>query len=90
MFFSARDAASGLKYLCDQNIIHADIAARNVLVTYSNDPKIKYTAKIGDLGLSKVLQTQNDYYTSHSSTFPVKWSAPEVIEFGKYSSQSGN
>jgi proto-oncogene tyrosine-protein kinase ROS len=101
IFSRARDIASGLVYLSDQNIIHADIAARNILVTYSTDPNAKYLAKIGnfsksqflifsgDLGLSKVIRSQRDYYQVQGSAFPVKWSAPEVIEYGKFSAQSG-
>ena len=87
-------------YINEKNIVHADIAARNILVTISNEPNVRYAAKIGDLGLSKSLQSQQIYYQSTSGAFAVKWSAPvcihfvnllifqEVAEYGKFSLQT--
>jgi hypothetical protein len=31
---------------------------------------------LGDLGLSKVIHNQRDYYQSKTGAFPIKWSAP--------------
>lgn len=38
--------------------------------------------------MSKLI-TETDYYKSDNKTLPVKWSAPEAIQFGKFSTQSG-
>lgn len=31
----------------------------------------------------------SDYYKTDAKTIPIKWSAPEVLQFGKFSTQSG-
>ncbi len=69
-----RDIAAGLKYLSQQNIVHADLSARNLLYTRSDDKR--YCIKVGE------------YYKSESSTLPVRWSAPEVLKFRKFSTAS--
>lgn len=75
------DVASGMAYLADSNIVHADLAARNVLVTTGDSGKSsKYLAKIGDLGLGKVVQEGNDYYTSANKSIPVKWYISQFFE----------
>ena len=41
-----------MEYLASKNIVHGDLAARNILITkHHNDES--YLAKIGDFGLSK-------------------------------------
>jgi len=76
----AIDAASGMNYLHTQNVIHRDLSARNLLV--DNDMKVK----VGDFGMSKILE--NEFYKSSDHKIPIKWSAPEVLEFRKYSPAS--
>jgi serine/threonine protein kinase len=44
--YRARDAASGMNYLHEQHIIHRDLSARNLLVTYSSNQQAKYTVKV--------------------------------------------
>lgn len=75
-------SASGMVYLADKKIIHRDLAARNVLVTKGDSG---YIVKIADFGLSK--QSPN-YYKKKETEIPVKWSAVEVLKFGKYSTKS--
>jgi len=77
----AIDAASGMNYLHTQNIIHRDLSGRNLLV--DTDMKVK----VGDFGMSKVL-VDVDFYKSNDHKIPIKWSAPEVLEFRKYSQAS--
>ena len=64
-----------MAYLADSNIVHSDLAARNVLVTTTGDSgkSSKYLAKIADLGLGKVVQEGNNYYTSANKSIPIKW-----------------
>jgi tRNA A-37 threonylcarbamoyl transferase component Bud32 len=45
-----KDVCAGMAYLCESNIVHSDLAARNVLVSLSDTSNgSKYMAKIGDL-----------------------------------------
>ncbi|GCB77807.1 hypothetical protein scyTo_0016746, partial [Scyliorhinus torazame] len=72
--------AEGMSYLESQNYIHRDLAARNVLVGDN------CTCKIADFGLARVVK--DDVYVSQSATMPYKWTAPEAIEFGRFSVKS--
>jgi serine/threonine protein kinase len=44
--------------------------------------------KVADFGLSRILTDEESYYKTDCSTMPIKWTAPEGIEFGKFSSKS--
>lgn len=72
-FFRCLDIASGMAYIADCKIVHSDLAARNVLMTVSDNGNCKYLAKIGDLGLGKVVRDDANYYTSNNKSIPVKW-----------------
>lgn len=50
----AHQAAQGLKYLSDHNIIHRDVAARNILLHVVS--RHKFTCKVSDFGLSRVVE----------------------------------
>ncbi|XP_055033950.2 tyrosine-protein kinase ITK/TSK [Misgurnus anguillicaudatus] len=75
------DVSEGMVYLEGSNFIHRDLAARNCLV--SED----HVVKISDFGMTRFV-LDDQYTSSYGSKFPVKWSAPEVIRFSKYSSKS--
>ncbi|XP_072047183.1 uncharacterized protein [Amphiura filiformis] len=75
----AMDVANGMKHLENIGIIHRDLAARNVLL--GND----YIAKVSDFGLSR----DEDMYVKKSKTrVPIRWMAPESIQFSTYTSKS--
>ncbi|XP_056129364.1 tyrosine-protein kinase ITK/TSK [Lampris incognitus] len=75
------DISDGMAYLERSNFIHRDLAARNCLVSNCNE------VKVSDFGMTRFV-LDDQYTSSHGSKFPVKWSAPEVIRYSKFSSKS--
>ncbi|KAH9523424.1 hypothetical protein Btru_039994 [Bulinus truncatus] len=73
------DTANGLKHLAEKQIIHRDVAARNVLLGE------KLVAKIADFGLSKNDQT---YVKTSSTRVPIRWMAVESLFNNTYTLQS--
>src|SRR4051812_10800587 len=97
------DAAAGMQYLSQQNIVHRDLALRNLLVAASVTGESRYTIKISglstlvlriliwetDFGMSRIITQEINYYKSDDKAIPVKWCAPEVLQHGRFSSHSG-
>nr|XP_046262891.1 tyrosine-protein kinase ITK/TSK [Scatophagus argus] len=75
------DVSEGMAYLESSNFIHRDLAARNCLVSKNNE------VKVSDFGMTRFV-FDDQYTSSQCSKFPVKWSAPEVIKYCKFSSKS--
>ncbi|KAM7230888.1 hypothetical protein CapIbe_018378 [Capra ibex] len=76
------DAAAGMEYLESKCCIHRDLAARNCLVTEKN------VLKISDFGMSR--EEADGIYAASGGLrqVPVKWTAPEALNYGRYSSES--
>uniref|UniRef100_A0A8C8W5E8 Tyrosine-protein kinase n=1 Tax=Peromyscus maniculatus bairdii TaxID=230844 RepID=A0A8C8W5E8_PERMB len=75
------DVAAGMLYLESKNCIHRDLAARNCLVGENN------ILKISDFGMSR--QEDGGIYSSSGlKQIPIKWTAPEALNYGRYSSES--
>ncbi|KFQ60162.1 Cytoplasmic tyrosine-protein kinase BMX, partial [Pelecanus crispus] len=75
------DVCDAMAFLESCQFIHRDLAARNCLVD-SN-----LTVKVSDFGMTRYVL--DDLYVSSLGTkFPVKWSAPEVFTYTKFSSKS--
>uniref|UniRef100_A0A8C7WN36 Tyrosine-protein kinase n=1 Tax=Oryzias sinensis TaxID=183150 RepID=A0A8C7WN36_9TELE len=75
------DVSEGMAYLESSNFIHRDLAARNCLISKNNE------VKVSDFGMTRYV-LDDQYTSSLCSKFPVKWSAPEVIKYSKFSSKS--
>uniref|UniRef100_A0A4W4G9Q8 Tyrosine-protein kinase n=1 Tax=Electrophorus electricus TaxID=8005 RepID=A0A4W4G9Q8_ELEEL len=78
----AENVAAGMEYLESQKCIHRDLAARNCLVAEQS------VVKISDFGMSR--QEQDGVYsaTGGMKQIPVKWTAPEALNYGRYTSES--
>nr|XP_057912232.1 protein tyrosine kinase 2 beta, b isoform X1 [Doryrhamphus excisus] len=70
-----------LVYLEGVNMVHRDIAVRNVLVA---SPEC---VKLGDFGLSRYIEDE-EYYKASVTRLPIKWMAPESINFRRFTSVS--
>ncbi|XVE54377.1 hypothetical protein DITRI_Ditri03aG0075800 [Diplodiscus trichospermus] len=70
----AMDAAFGMEYLHEKNIIHFDLKSHNFLVNM-RDPQ-RPVCKIGDLGLSKIKQRT---LISGGVRGTIPWMAPELL-----------
>uniref|UniRef100_A0A6Q2WT02 non-specific protein-tyrosine kinase n=1 Tax=Esox lucius TaxID=8010 RepID=A0A6Q2WT02_ESOLU len=70
-----------LVYLSGMNVVHRDIAVRNVLVASAD------CVKLGDFGLSRYIEDE-EYYKSSVTRLPIKWMAPESINFRRFTTAS--
>ncbi|TDH00039.1 hypothetical protein EPR50_G00183210 [Perca flavescens] len=78
-----RGIAAGMRYLSDLGYVHRDLAARNILVN-SN-----LVCKVSDFGLSRVIDDDPEaVYTTTGGKIPVRWTAPEAIQYRKFTSAS--
>ncbi|XP_009887343.1 PREDICTED: cytoplasmic tyrosine-protein kinase BMX [Charadrius vociferus] len=75
------DVCDAMAFLESCQFIHRDLAARNCLVD-SN-----LTVKVSDFGMTRYV-LDDLYISSLGTKFPVKWSAPEVFHYTKFSSKS--
>ncbi|XP_076823262.1 tyrosine-protein kinase TXK-like isoform X1 [Clavelina lepadiformis] len=78
MCFQVCDA---MKYLEQNQLIHRDLAARNCLVGKNRQ------IKVADFGLTRFV-LDDEYTSSLGSKFPIKWAAPEVLNYTMFSSKS--
>ncbi|XP_028809479.1 tyrosine-protein kinase Blk-like isoform X5 [Denticeps clupeoides] len=72
--------AEGMAYIERKNYIHRDLRAANILVSET------LLCKIADFGLARIIESE---YTAHEGAkFPIKWTAPESINYGTFSIKS--
>ncbi|XP_045888726.1 ephrin type-A receptor 6 isoform X1 [Micropterus dolomieu] len=86
-----RGIAVGMTYLSDMGYVHRDLAARNILVDEN------LVCKVSDFGMSRILEDDTEAAYTATSVFivlcqggkiPIRWTAPEAIAYGKFSSAS--
>uniref|UniRef100_A0AAQ4RBY7 non-specific protein-tyrosine kinase n=1 Tax=Gasterosteus aculeatus aculeatus TaxID=481459 RepID=A0AAQ4RBY7_GASAC len=70
-----------LVYLAGANVVHRDIAVRNILVASAD------CVKLGDFGLSRYIEHE-EYYKASITRLPIKWMAPESINFRRFTTAS--
>lgn len=73
--------SSAMMYLEGEKFIHRDLAARNCLVGNNN------VIKVCDFGLARYV-LDDEYTASEGTKFPIRWAAPEVIDYTRFSSKS--
>ncbi|XP_067844587.1 protein-tyrosine kinase 2-beta isoform X2 [Heptranchias perlo] len=73
--------SKALAYLEGVKVVHRDIAVRNVLVAAPN------CVKLCDFGLSRYIEEDN-YYKASVTRMPIKWMAPESINFRRFTALS--
>ncbi|XP_062857401.1 tyrosine-protein kinase Blk [Trichomycterus rosablanca] len=72
--------AEGMTYIERKNYIHRDLRAANILVSET------LHCKIADFGLARIIESE--YHAQEGAKFPIKWTAPEAINFGTFSIKS--
>ncbi|KAG7204953.1 hypothetical protein KM043_005341 [Ampulex compressa] len=78
----AFQVARGMEYLSQRNVLHGDLAARNILLAENN------IVKICDFGLAKTMYKDGNYKKKGDGPLPIKWMAIESIRDRVFSTQS--
>jgi tyrosine-protein kinase len=82
-YLFARQVVEGMDFLEQKRVCHRDLATRNILL------KEHTHIKISDFGLSRTLRPEENYYTSTTGgKWPIKWYAPESVNYGKFTAKS--
>uniref|UniRef100_A0A7E4URD2 Tyrosine-protein kinase n=1 Tax=Panagrellus redivivus TaxID=6233 RepID=A0A7E4URD2_PANRE len=76
------EGAQGMEYLSDNGLIHRDIAARNCLLSSTDN------VKIADFGLSVANANKGQITETKLSKMPVKWLAPETLTKGVFNQKT--
>jgi len=77
-----RGIACGMRHLHKHNVVHCDLAARNILLTDINEPKIC------DFGMSRILERTSSKAESNVAVGSVCWMASESLVSGCYNKKT--
>lgn len=80
----AHDIAEGMVYIASKNIVHRDLASRNILLGSDGH------CKIGDFGMARNMTDKGGIYerTSENTKIPIRWMAPEVFLQNTFTTKS--
>uniref|UniRef100_A0A673N2Z5 Tyrosine-protein kinase n=1 Tax=Sinocyclocheilus rhinocerous TaxID=307959 RepID=A0A673N2Z5_9TELE len=76
----AAQISEGMAFIERKNYIHRDLRAANILVSET------LHCKIADFGLARIIESE--YTAQEGAKFPIKWTAPEAINFGTFTIKS--
>ncbi|XP_055111510.1 tyrosine-protein kinase Lck isoform X2 [Symphalangus syndactylus] len=77
----AAQIAEGMAFIEERNYIHRDLRAANILVSDT------LSCKIADFGLARLIE-DDEYTAREGAKFPIKWTAPEAINYGTFTIKS--
>lgn len=77
----ASQVADGMSFIEQKNYIHRDLRAANILVSH------ELICKVADFGLARLIE-DNEYTAREGAKFPIKWTAPEAINYGTFTIKS--
>ncbi|NWQ60748.1 LCK kinase, partial [Neopipo cinnamomea] len=77
----AAQISEGMAFIEAKNYIHRDLRAANILVSDA------LCCKIADFGLARLIE-DNEYTAREGAKFPIKWTAPEAINYGTFTIKS--
>ncbi|CAL8146433.1 unnamed protein product [Orchesella dallaii] len=78
----ALEIADGMDFIASRKVVHADLAARNVLLDCDR------RAKICDFGLSRKLYNYTEYVKKNREPLPWRWMAIETLKNMEFSTMS--
>ena len=78
IIYSIYQIAEGMKYVHFQKVIHRDLKPSNILITDDG------TIKIGDFGISKIIEKDSDKESLTTGIGTLFFMAPEIINEEKY------
>ncbi|XP_070563671.1 fibroblast growth factor receptor 3-like [Ptychodera flava] len=84
LFEFALHITRALEHLENQQVVHRDIAARNILISFDD------IAKIADFGLSRDIYQKGQYqrHAKQGTLVPIRWMAPESLLTGVYTNKT--
>ena len=77
------EIAKGMEYLFSKNVMHGDLAARNILMGGAEGSKGSFIAKIADFGLSKTFYDKNYKYKKRERAVPFKYMDIDFLTSGE-------
>lgn len=78
----AKEIACGMEHLSSKQVVHADLATRNILLTTDK------TAKITDFGLSRRMYNYQNYIKRQKDALPWRSMAIECLKRNEFSTES--
>jgi len=77
-----KGVAAGMVHLHQENVIHRDLSARNILISETMEPAV------ADFGFARVVAAQSESGKTVSVIGPIRWMAPESLQSSTYSKKT--